>query len=95
MAFKNSAFVRTVIARLLLECLHDSEEAQLIYCKTADKQAPVTPLYGSPIVLNANVLKDTVFKDVASIKKFQTHCAGLPKIGGEAATPKCWIFEPR
>jgi hypothetical protein len=68
--FKPSQFVRKTTALLLLECLHESKEAQLYYCCNADKTMQLTPSYASAVVLNSCLLVETVFRDVASIKRF-------------------------
>jgi len=94
--FKHSAFVRITTAKLLLECLNDSEDAQVFYCKNIDSQLQFTPLFGSPIVINASAQKDVIFKDVSSIRKFQQHCISLGKYYQEQTkAAKCWIYEPK
>lgn len=54
LSFQHSSKVRKLLGRLLLESLHDSQDAQLMFCENQDNDSGVnfTPSVNSLIVLN-------------------------------------------
>ena len=85
--------MRLITARLLLECLYDCEEAQAFFCRNVDKSLQFTPLFGSPVALNATVERELLFKDASSIRRFQQHCANVARF--KDSKPKCWFYDHR
>ena len=68
-----------LFARVLLECLHDSQDAQLIFCENQDNEGGVnfTPSANSLIVLNGALQNQHVFKDARSYNAFKKYCLTL------------------
>ena len=68
-----------IMGRVLLECLHDSQEAQLLFCENQDNEAGMnfTPCANSLIVLNVVMQNQRIFKDVRSFNAFKKHCNAL------------------
>ena len=79
LSYQHSQKVRMLVARLLLECLHDSQEAQLLFCENQDNEGGMnfTPSASSLVVLNVVMQNQHVFKDARSFNSFKKHCNAL------------------
>ena len=79
LAFQYSQKVRIFVARVLLECLHDSQDAQLLFCENQDNEGGMnfTPSASSLIVLNVVMQNQHIFKDARSFNSFKKHCSVL------------------
>ena len=79
LSYAHSKKVRKIFGRILLECLHDSQDAQIAFCENQDVEGGTnfTPAACSLVVLNVVMQNLHIFKDARQYNSFKKHCCTL------------------